>query len=255
MTAGAWNPLSLDGKTAIVTGGSRSIGRAISLALAAAGAFVAVNYRSGEQSALETLDLVKEQGGSGMAAQFDVSNPEEVDRGIATILSDCKKIDILVNNAGITRDGLVGRMKDADWRQVIETNLSGAFYVSRAVSKTMIRNRSGRIINVASTAGEAGNAGQANYSAAKAGLIGFTKALARELAPRNILVNAVAPGIVRGGLTEELTEAQVEAIQTHVPLRRMGEPQDVAAAVLYLGSDMGSYVTGQVIRVNGGLYM
>lgn len=255
MTAGGWNPLCLEGRTAVVTGGSRSIGRAISLALAAAGAFVAVNYRTGEESALETLNLIKQRGGNGMTAPFDVSDPGAVDEGIAGMLSERSKIDILVNNAGIARDGLLGRMKDSDWDQVIDTNLAGSFHVCRAVSKNMIRNRWGRIINVASTAGEAGNAGQANYSAAKAGLIGLTKALARELAPRNILVNAVSPGIISGGLTGDLSETQIEAISTHVPLRRMGKPEDVAAAVLYLSSAMGDYVTGQVIRVNGGLYM
>ncbi len=255
MTAGEWNPLSLTGRTAVVTGGSRSIGKAISLALAASGAFVAVNYRSGEQSALETLDLIKERGGEGMTAPFDVSDSAAVDEGIAGILSERSKIDILVNNAGIARDGLLGRMKDSDWGQVIDTNLGAGFYLCRAVSKNMIRNRWGRIINVASTAGEAGNAGQVNYSAAKAGLIGLTKALARELAPRNVLVNAVSPGIISGGMSDDLNESQVEAIRTHVPLRRMGRPEDVAAAVLYLSSELGDYVTGQVIRVNGGLYM
>ena len=146
-------------------------------------------------------------------------------------------------------------MKESDWSAVLETNLSGTFHLCRTVSKTMIRNRRGRIINIASTAGEAGNAGQANYSAAKAGLIGFTKALARELAPRNVLVNSVSPGIIRGGISEQLTEDQLAAIRVHVPLRRTGEPEDVAGAVLFLCSGMSEYITGQVIRVNGGLYM
>jgi 3-oxoacyl-[acyl-carrier protein] reductase len=223
--------------------------------LASADAFVAVNYLEAEDAAQAALARIKDQGGDGMLAPFDVSDPQAVEQGMAKILAEREKIDILVNNAGITRDGLIGRMNDADWRRVMDTNLSGAFYVCRAVSRTMIRNRSGRIINVASTAGEAGNAGQANYSASKAGLIGFSRALARELAPRNILVNVVSPGIISGGVSEKLTEEQVAAIRTHVPLRRMGRPEDVAWAVLFLCSEMSDYITGQVIRVNGGLYV
>ena len=160
-----------------------------------------------------------------------------------------------MNNAGISIDGLLGRMKDEQWAEVMSVNLTGTFHVCRAVGKRMIRNRGGRIVNVVSTAGEAGNAGQANYSAAKAGLIGLTKALARELAPRNILVNAVSPGIISGGMSEQLSPEQLDAIVNHVPLGRLGLPEDVAAAVLFLCSDMAGYVTGQVIRVNGGLYM
>ncbi len=247
--------LSLQGKTALVTGGSRGIGRAISLALAAHGAFVAVNYRSGEQAARATADDIQAKGGGCLAIPFDVSDSAAVDQGISRILSVRGRIDILVNNAGITRDGLIGRMKDSDWSEVLGTNLSAAFYLCRAVGKNMIRNRWGRIINVASAAGEAGNAGQANYSAAKAGLIGLTRALARELAPRNVLVNAVSPGIIEGGMADRLTEEQLQAIRIHVPLRRRGTPDDVASAVLFLCSCMSDYITGQVIRVNGGLYM
>jgi 3-oxoacyl-[acyl-carrier protein] reductase len=188
-------------------------------------------------------------------APFDVSDPDAVDQSVTKILVERERIDILVNNAGITRDGLVGRMKRSDWDEVLDTNLSGAFHVCRSVAKTMIRNRRGKIVNVASTAGETGNAGQVNYSAAKSGLIGLTKALARELAPRNVLVNAVSPGIIEGGMSERLGEDQLEAIRAHVPLRRMGTAEDVAAAVLFLCSGMSDYITGQVIRVNGGLYM
>jgi len=255
MTGDPLPALSLVGKTALVTGGSRGIGRAVSLALAQARAFVAVNYLEAEDAAQAALAQIKDQGGNGMLAPFDVSDPQSVEQGTAKLLAQREKIDILVNNAGITCDGLIGRMKDADWRRVMDTNLSGAFYVCRAVSKTMIRNRSGRIINVASTAGEAGNAGQVNYSASKAGLIGFSRALARELAPRNILVNVVSPGIISSGVSDKLTEEQVEAIKIHVPLRRMGRPEDVAWAVLFLCSGMSDYITGQVIRVNGGLYV
>jgi 3-oxoacyl-[acyl-carrier protein] reductase len=247
--------VSLDGKTALVTGGSRGIGRAICLSLARAGAFVAVNYRSGEEAARLTLDSIREDGGIGELLPFDVGDASAVETAVAELLKRRPTIDILVNNAGISRDGLIGRMKDPDWNEVVVTNLSGAFHLCRTVSKTMIRSRSGRIVNVASTAGEAGNAGQVNYSASKAGLIGFTRALARELAPRNILVNCVSPGIITGGMSDEMTEAQLEAIRSHVPLRRTGKPEDVAAAVLFLCSGMSEYVTGQVIRVNGGLYM
>ena len=247
--------ITLEGKTALVTGGSRGIGRAVCLTLAKAGAYVAVNYRASEQAACETLDLIKRDGGDGKVLPFDVSDPKAVDRGVSDLLEERGGIDVLVNNAGITKDGLLSRMKDADWNEVLSTNLAGAFYSCRAVSKTMIRNRGGRIVNIASTAGEAGNAGQVNYSAAKAGLIGMTRSLARELAPRNILVNAVSPGIIAGGMTDRLAENQLEAIRALVPLGRLGNPEDVASAVLFLCSSMSDYMTGQVIRVNGGLYM
>jgi len=255
MISGTDFRISVDGQTALVTGGSRGIGRAVCLALAQAGAFVAVNYRSDAEGARNTLDAIVQAGGQGKLAPFDVSDPRAVDNGVAGILAERPSIDILVNNAGIARDGLIGRMKESDWKAVIETNLAGAFHLCRTVSKTMIRNRKGRIINIASTAGEAGNAGQVNYSAAKAGLIGFAKALARELAPRNVLVNSVSPGIIRGGMSDQLTEDQLAAIRVHVPLRRTGTPDDVAGAVLFLCSGMSEYITGQVIRVNGGLYM
>ncbi|MGB9616933.1 MAG: beta-ketoacyl-ACP reductase [Desulfomonilaceae bacterium] len=253
---GCWKEiLSLRNKTALVTGAGRGLGRAIAVALGEHGAFVNVNYHASHESAVETLSLIREAGGDGRLAPFDVASAEQAGRGVTDILEACGGIDILVNNAGVRRDGLVGRMKDEDWESVVATNLSGAFYLSRAVAKTMIRKRWGRIINISSTAGEAGNAGQANYSAAKAGLIGLTKSLARELAPRNILVNAVAPGIIEGGMLETLGREQVEAIRSVVPLGRAGRPNDVAAAVLFLCSGMADYITGQVIRVNGGLYM
>jgi len=247
--------LSLEGRTALVTGGSRGIGRAIAVTLSAAGAFVAVNYHTNEAAARETEELIAARGGACMCARFDVADSAAVETGVGAVLAAKDRIDILVNNAGITRDGLIGRMKDDQWQDVLDTNLSGAFNVCRAVTKSMIRHRSGRIVNVASTAGEAGNAGQVNYAAAKSGLIGFTRALARELAPRNILVNAVSPGVVVGGLSEKLSDEQMDAIRTHIPLRRAGTPEEIAHAVLFLSSSMGDYITGQVIRVNGGLYM
>jgi 3-oxoacyl-[acyl-carrier protein] reductase len=223
--------------------------------LGQAGALVVINYLAGEAAARTTLELVKEAGGQAVLRQFDVKDPTAVEETVSGVVKEFGKIDILVNNAGISRDGLLGRMKDLDWNDVLATNLSGAFHLCRAVSKHMIRNRAGRIVNIASTAGEAGNPGQANYSAAKAALIGLTKSLARELAPRNILVNSVSPGIIEGGMTDQLSEAQLEAIRTHVPLKKTGKVEDVAAAVLFLCSGMADYVTGQVIRVNGGLYM
>lgn len=255
MTSPAFPLVSLEGQTALVTGGSRGIGSAVCHTLAAAGAFVVVNYRREEAAAQDVITRIRELGGEGKAARFDVGSGEEVDSAVTEIIQERGKIDILVNNAGISRDCLIGRMKDSDWNEVLCTNLSGVFYICRSVSKNMIRNRKGRIVNISSTAGEAGNPGQVNYSAAKAGLIGFTKALARELAPRNILVNSVSPGIISGGMSDQLTEDQLEAIRAHVPLRRTGKPEDVAAAVLFLCSGMADYITGQVIRVNGGLYM
>jgi 3-oxoacyl-[acyl-carrier protein] reductase len=247
--------LSLAGEIAIVTGGSGGLGRAICQFLARAGAFVAVNFRSDEGRAHSTLELVRQEGGEGKLLRFDVADPAAVDRGVAELLAEKGRVDILVNNAGIGRDGLIGRMKEEDWQAVISTGLTGAFHLCRSVSKNMIRNRKGRIVNIASTAGEAGNAGQVNYSSAKAGLIGLTRALARELAPRNILVNCVSPGIIAGGMSAALTDDQMETIRSHVPLRRTGNPEDVAAAVLFLCSGMSAYVTGQVLRVNGGLYI
>lgn len=255
MSAGPDSRISLEGQTALVTGGSRGIGRAVCLTLAQAGAFAVVNYRSDAGGARKTLDLILEKGGQGRLEPFDVSDATAVDNGVARILAERHAINILVNNAGIALDGLIGRMKESDWNAVIDTNLTGAFHLCRAVSKSMIRNRNGRIINIASTAAEVGNAGQTSYSAAKAGLIGFTKSLARELAPRNVLVNSVSPGIIRGGMSDQLTEDQLAAIRMHVPLRRTGTPEEVADAVLFLCSGMSEYITGQVIRVNGGLYM
>jgi 3-oxoacyl-[acyl-carrier protein] reductase len=247
--------VSLEGQTALVTGGSGGIGKAICLVLAKAGAFVAINYRSSETAAQELLGAIISQGGRGAVEKFDVSNSSDVERGIGRVLESTGTIDILVNNAGIASDGLAARMKDPEWDAVLSANLTGAFHVSRTVMKTMIRSRKGRIINISSTAGEAGNAGQANYSAAKAGLIGLTKSLARELAPRGILVNCVSPGIISGGMMDRLDESQVEAIRNHVPLGRLGNAEDVANAVLFLCSHMSAYITGQVVRVNGGLYM
>jgi len=255
MTASPVQMMSLLGKTALITGASRGIGRSCAEMLARHGALVNINYIQGYEAASETLSAITSLGGEARLVRFDVTSSGEVDSGVQDVVNQCGTIDILVNNAGICRDGLVGRMKDTDWDAVVFHNLTAAFYLCRAVARVMIRKRTGRIVNVSSTAGESGNAGQANYSASKAGLIGLTKSLARELAPRNILVNAVAPGIIAGGMTQSLDDRQLNAIRTHVPLGRLGQPNDVAAAVLFLCSGMSDYVTGQVIRVNGGLYM
>jgi len=191
--------LSFAGKTALVTGGARGIGRQIAIHLARCGAYVTINYKSDDDAAKETLEMILEVGGEGNLKKFDVSDSQQVDKHVNEALQERKSIEILINNAGIARDGLLGRMKDADWNDVMNTNLTGAFNMCRALTKSMIRKRYGRIVNISSTAGELGNAGQANYAAAKAGLIGLTKALARELAPRNIMVNCVAPGMITGG--------------------------------------------------------
>ena len=247
--------LDLNGKTALVTGAAKGIGREIAFQLALCGAFVIINYRSDDDSAKKTLELILEIGGQSCLQKFDVSNSEAVDSNINKALSERSSIEILVNNAGIARDGLIGRMKDTEWKDVLDTNLTGTFNMCRALTKSMIRKRYGRIINISSTAGELGNAGQVNYSASKAGIIGLTKALARELAPRNILVNCVAPGMICSGISEQLNQDQLQTILRHVPLGRLGQPREVALAVAFLCSNMADYITGQVLRVNGGLYM
>jgi 3-oxoacyl-[acyl-carrier protein] reductase len=247
--------MNFTGRTALVTGGARGLGRQIAIDLAMCGAFVIISYKSDDDAATQTIRTIVELGGDGALLKFDVSDSKQVERNVNKALEQHKSIEILVNNAGIARDGLVGRMKDVDWNDVLNTNLTGAFNMCRMLTKSMIRNRYGRIVNISSTAGELGNAGQVNYSAAKAGLIGLTKALARELAPRNILVNCVAPGMIAGGMANQLNPEQLDAVLKHVPLGRLGTPEDVAASVVFLCSDMANYITGQVFRINGGLYM
>ncbi|MGO8822215.1 MAG: 3-oxoacyl-[acyl-carrier-protein] reductase [Desulfomonilaceae bacterium] len=247
--------MNFTGRTALVTGGARGLGRQIAIDLAMCGAFVIINYKSDDDAATQTIRTIVELGGDGALLKFDVSDSKQVERNVNKVLEQHKSVEILVNNAGIARDGLVGRMKDVDWNDVLNTNLTGAFNMCRMLTKSMIRKRYGRIVNISSTAGELGNAGQVNYSAAKAGLIGLTKALARELAPRNILVNCVAPGMIAGGMANQLNPEQLDAVLKHVPLGRLGTPEDVAASVVFLCSDMANYITGQVFRINGGLYM
>jgi 3-oxoacyl-[acyl-carrier protein] reductase len=245
----------LNGKVALVTGGSRGIGRAVSIRLAERGAFVFINYARNEDAAQETLRLVGEAGGEAGIARFDVADYQASTDAIAGLIREKGRIDILVNNAGESRDGLLVRMKPADWDRVVNTNLKGAFNCCRAVSYAMMKQRGGRIINISSVVALSGNAGQANYSASKAGLIGLTKSLARELAPRGICVNAVAPGLIYTDMTSAMTEEQREKVLNEIPLSRLGTPDDVAGVVLFLASAEAGYITGQVIGVNGGLYM
>jgi 3-oxoacyl-[acyl-carrier protein] reductase len=237
---------SLEGKTALVTGASKGIGRAIATELAAGGATVVVGYRSGKD---EAEALAAELG--GRAVQADVSNAEDA----ARLIADAGDLDILVNNAGLTRDGLLARMSDDDWRTVIDTNLSSVFYTCRAVCRPMMKKRAGAIVNVSSIVGVHGNWGQTNYAASKAGIIGFTKSLAKELGSRNVRANVVAPGYVKTQLTDVLPEEATTAMLTNTPLARLGEPEDIAGAVRFLCSDAASFITGEVLLVDGGLGM
>ncbi len=236
-------------KTALVTGGSRGIGRACAIELAKAGCNVAITYAGNEQKALETVQELEKLGVKAKSYKFDVSNREEALKKVEEIHADFETIDILVNNAGITRDNLIIRMSDEEWDNVINTNLTGVFNVTKPVCKIMMKQRQGAIINMASIAGVMGNAGQTNYSSAKAGLIGFTKSLAKELASRNIRVNAVAPGFIQTDMTKGLDG---EKIAEHIPLKRLGEPEDIAKTVKFLALD-GTYITAQVLGVDGGL--
>ena len=245
----------LDGKVALVTGASRGIGRAIALKLAAEGAKVAINYAGNTTKAEEVKAEIEKNGGEAILVQADVADSAAVETMVNTVVEKFGQIDILVNNAGITRDGLMMRMKDEDFDAVINTNLKGVFYCTKLVSKLMMKKRSGRIINMASVVGLMGNAGQTNYAAAKAGVIGFSKSAAKELAARGITVNMVAPGFIDTDMTAAMTDKAKEMTLTGIPLNRMGTPEDVANAVAFLVSDNASYITGQVINVDGGMVM
>ncbi|MBD2604143.1 3-oxoacyl-[acyl-carrier-protein] reductase [Scytonema hofmannii FACHB-248] len=248
------NLLSLRGQVAIVTGASRGIGRAIALELATHGAYIIVNYASSSRAAEAIVEEITSAGGQALALQADVSQAEQVDALFNSVMEKCDRIDILVNNAGITRDTLLLRMKLEDWQAVIDLNLTGVFLCTRAASKIMLKKRSGRIINITSVAGQMGNPGQANYSAAKAGVIGFTKTVAKELASRGITVNAVAPGFIATDMTSKLSNT--EEILKFIPLNRYGQPEEVAGMVRFLAADpAAAYITGQVFNVDGGMVM
>lgn len=245
----------LDGKVALITGASRGIGRAVAVGLAAAGAKVVINYAGNETAARDVEHQITASGGEALVVQGDVSAAAAAEQLVARGLEVFGRIDILVNNAGITRDNLLLRMKEEDWDAVLNTNLKGVYHCTRAVVRPMMKQRQGRIVNMASVVGIMGNAGQANYAAAKAGVIGFTKAMAKELASRGITVNAVAPGFISTDMTRALSEQVRQDLARQIPLGRLGSPEDVANVVLFLVSPWADYVTGQVINVDGGMVM
>lgn len=247
--------MELAGKTALVTGGSRGIGRAIALAMARDGADVVINYLQNEQKANEVCQQILALGRKAVAIKADISSLEQAEELIGKTLAEFRKIDILVNNAGITRDNLLLRMKPEDWDDVIASNLTGVFNCSKLALKPMLKQKWGRIINITSVVGLVGNAGQSNYAAAKAGLIGFTKSLAKEVASRNILVNAIAPGFIVTDMTGELNDEDKVKLLLNVPLGRFGKPEEIAAVATFLASEKASYITGQTIAVDGGMVM
>jgi 3-oxoacyl-[acyl-carrier protein] reductase len=247
--------MTLEGKVAIVTGSSRGIGKAVAVKFGQLGAKVVVNYRGSEAEAQAVVEQIKNAGSEAIAVQADVAQAAEAQKLVEETVKAYGRIDILINNAGITRDNLMMRMTEADWDAVLDTNLKGAFLLTKAVQRQMIKQRFGRIVNMTSVIGQAGNAGQANYSAAKAGLIGFTKSAAKELASRNITVNAVAPGFIATDMTGGLGDEMKQKIVAEIPLARMGTPEDVAETVAFLVGDGANYITGQVIAVDGGMFM
>jgi len=246
---------TLQGQVALVTGASRGIGRAIALALGQFGVHVIINYKGNQAAAEETLGLLRAASADGELKAFDIADEAQVEAAVKQIVEAHKTVDILVNNAGVTADSLLMRMKTADWDQVIGTNLKGTMLCTKVVSRQMIKQRSGRIVNLSSVVGQMGNVGQSLYAASKAGIIGFTKAMARELASRSITVNAVAPGFIDSDMTAGLSEKLREEFLRSIPLGRFGTCQEVADMVVFLAGEGGSYVTGQVFNVNGGLYM
>lgn len=246
--------MTLANQVALVTGASRGIGRAIALKLASEGAFVIATATS-ESGASATVGEITAQGGKGTAVKLNVSNSLEVEALFQAIVAEHGRLDILVNNAGITKDGLLMRMKEEEWDSVLDTNLKGAFLCMKAASKVMTKARYGRMVNISSVVGEMGNPGQVNYCASKAGMFGMTKSAARELAKRNVTVNAVAPGFIETDMTAVLPEKTREALLQQIPLERLGSPEDVANAVYFLVSPLAGYITGQVVSVNGGMYM
>ncbi len=242
-------------KVAIVTGSSRGIGRAIALRLADQGANVVVNYSGSAAAAMEVVEAIQTKGRQAIAVRADVGNPEEAENLIKTTLDTFGKVDILVNNAGVTRDGLLMRMKEADWDAVLDTNLKGVYLCTKAVLRPMMKQRQGSIINITSVIGLTGNAGQANYAAAKAGIIGFTKSIAQEIGSRGITVNAIAPGFIETDMTAGLGEEVKQGLMSKIPLERLGSPEDIAGAVVFLASPDARYITGQTLNIDGGMVM
>lgn len=245
----------LNEKSVLVTGASRGIGRAIALYFAKNGAKVAVNYSGSEEKANEVVKEIIENGGTAFAIKADISSSEDVTNMVKTVVDEFGSLDVLVNNAGITRDNLLMRMKEEDWDAVINTNLKGVFLTTKAVTRQMMKQRKGRIINIASIVGVSGNAGQANYVAAKAGVIGLTKTAAKELSSRGITVNAIAPGFIETDMTGKLEEGIKSEMLRSIPLARFGLPDDIASAAAFLASDASSYITGQTLHVDGGMVM
>lgn len=247
--------MKLEGKVALVTGASRGIGREIALELAREGASVAVNYAGSEAKALELVDEIKSMGTEAIAIQADVSNSESVNEMVKQTIEQFGKLDILVNNAGITKDNLLMRMKESEWDDVININLKGVFLCTKAVTRQMMKQRSGRIINISSIVGVSGNPGQANYVAAKSGVIGLTKTSAKELSSRGITVNAIAPGFITTDMTDKLNEEVKSEMLKQIPLARFGEPKDIARAAVFLASNDSNYITGQTLHIDGGMVM
>lgn len=245
----------LSGKNALVTGGSRGIGKSIALALAGAGANVVINYTSNATAAEAVVKEIEALGVKGLAVKGNISNGDEVNEMINQIEEVFPQIDILINNAGITKDNLIIRMKEEEWDAVMDVNLKGTFLATKAVARKMIKQKHGKIINISSVVGVMGNPGQANYCASKAGVIGFTKSLAKELAGKGINVNAIAPGFIDTDMTAVLSDNVKDQMLSHIPLKRYGKPEDIANLILFLSSDLSNYITGQVIHVDGGMVM